>query len=227
MQTFTIANLKIMTAKESADRICYALYPLDGLGEWIESAAESFGISIAVITGMDWDDDLTPWRAKGEPQGCPDFKGNAPKFLSTLVNEVVPEIERRLGISDGAQRTLTGVSLSGLFTLWQWILCDTFHNIISLSGSFWYEGFVAWLKSQPLPKKTGRAYFLLGNLEAKTKVKAFQPVQTDTVEIFNYLHDNGINSVFELVPGNHYQYGLQRLNRALTWMYRPTTPPPK
>lgn len=219
MQTFKIGNLKIMSVKESADKICYILYPLDCLGEWIEEAAKRFGVTISVITGMDWDDDLTPWRAPGEPQGCPDFKGNASKFLSALISKVIPETEKRLKIAVGAERTLTGVSLSGLFTLWQWILNDTFRNIISLSGSFWYDNLVKWLTIQPIPKKTGKAYFLLGNLESKTKIKAFQSVQTNTETIVNYLRDKGINDTFELVPGNHYQHGEQRLNRAFTWMF--------
>ena len=219
MQTFRTANLNVQTVKKSADKICYVLSPFDGLEEWIEEAARNFGVSIAVITGMDWDDDLTPWPAKGVPAGCPDFKGNAAGFLSTLVTQVIPETERRLGMSTEVERTLTGVSLSGLFTLWQWMKNDTFRNIISLSGSFWYDGFAKWVKSQPVPKKTGKAYFLLGNLEAKTKVKAFQPVQTDTEEIAAYLRDNGIDVIFELVPGNHYQYGEQRLNRAFARMF--------
>ena len=219
MQTFRIENLNIKTVRQSADRICYLLYPLESLGEWIEEAARKFGVTIAVISGMDWDDDLTPWPAKGQPPGCPDFKGYGPEFLSMLKTKVMPETERRLDISEDAERTLTGVSLSGLFTLWQWMTDDTFHNIISLSGSFWYDGFVEWLTSLPVQKKTGKAYFLLGNLEAKTNVKAFQPVQTDTVQIVGYLHKNGINDCFELVPGNHYQYGEQRLDRAFIWMF--------
>lgn len=219
MQTFRIENLNIKTVRQSADRICYVLYPLESLGEWIEEAAQKFGVTIVAVTGMDWDDDLTPWPAKGEPPGSPDFKGYATKFLSQLKNTVIPAVERRLNISENAERTLAGVSLSGLFTLWQWMTDDTFHNIISLSGSFWYDGFVEWLTSLPVPKKTGKAYFLLGNLEAKTNVKAFQPVQTDTVQIVGYLHKNGINDCFQLVPGNHYQYGEQRLNRAFAWMF--------
>lgn len=219
MQTFRIANLKITAVKESAERICYVLYPFDGFGYFIEEAARKFSVSIAIITGMDWDDDLTPWEAPGEPPGCPDFKGNAAAFLQTLVSEVVPETERRLGINAGVERTLTGVSLSGLFTLWQWMVNDTFHNIICLSGSFWYDGFVGWLKSQPTPKKTGKAYFLLGVLEAKTTIKAFQTVQTDTEDIVAYLHSHGINDRFELVPGNHYQYAEERLVRAFTYMF--------
>lgn len=220
MPTFTIANLNIRTVAGSLDRICYLLYPFDRLEEWTERAAPEFGVSIAVVTGMDWDDDLTPWPAKGQPPGSPDFKGNAAEFLSVLVSEVVPEVEHRMNLSADVERTLAGVSLSGLFTLWQWMSNSLFSNIISLSGSFWYDGFVTWIKSRPVPKKPGRAYFLLGNLEATTKVKAFQPVQTDTVEIVDYLHDNGISDIFELVPGNHYQFPEQRLDRAFARMFR-------
>lgn len=219
MQTFRIADLTIAAAPGPADRICFILSPFDSLEGWADEAAETFGVTMAVVTGMDWDNDLTPWPAKGEPPGCPDFSGNAPDFLATLKTKVVPETERRLGITEDAERTLAGVSLSGLFTLWQWMLCDTFCNIISLSGSFWYDGFAEWIKQQTVPKKNGKAYFLLGNLEAKTNIKAFQPVQKDTEEITSYLHDNGICECFELVPGNHYQYALQRLNRAFTWMF--------
>lgn len=220
MPTFTIANLNIRTVAGSPDRICYLLYPFDRLEEWTERAAPEFGVSIAVVTGMDWDNDLTPSPAKGQPPGSPDFMGNAAEFLSVLVSEVVPEVERRMNLSADVERTLAGVSLSGLFTLWQWMSNSLFRNIISLSGSFWYDGFVTWIKSRPVPKKPGRAYFLIGNLEARTKVKAFQPVQTDTVEIVDYLHDNGISDIFELVPGNHYQFPEQRLDRAFARMFR-------
>lgn len=219
MQTFRISNLEITIVLQSSDRIVYVLSPFDGLEAWIEDAAHKYGVTIAVITGMDWDDDLTPWPAKGVPRGCPDFKGDAAHFLKTLTEEVLPEAEKRLNISPDAERTLTGASLSGLFTLWQWIECDIFHNIISLSGSFWYEGFAEWLLTQPVGGKTGRAYFLLGDREAKTKVKAFQPVLTDTQRIVSYLHAHGVNTCFELVPGNHYQYAEQRLTRAFTWMF--------
>ncbi|MDE6638872.1 MAG: hypothetical protein K2K32_11640 [Muribaculaceae bacterium] len=41
--------------------------------------------------------------------------------------------------------------MSGLFALWQWMVCDTFRNIASLSGSFWYEGFMEWMKSRTIP----------------------------------------------------------------------------
>lgn len=223
MRTIRTENLKITVAGTESGRICYVLYPLDVLGQWIEPAAAEYHISIAVITGLDWNNDLTPWPAKGEPPGCPDFKGNAPEFLSRLASKVLPTVESKLHIAGNAERTLAGVSLSGLFTLWQWMICDTFRNIISLSGSFWYDGFVAWIKSRPLPPKSGKAYFLLGDQEARTRIKAFQPVQTDTEDIVSYLSVRGIDATLELVPGNHYQYAEQRLDRAFTRLFTPSS----
>ena len=43
MQTFRTGNLRITAAKETGGRICYVLYPFDGLGEWIEQAAQKYG----------------------------------------------------------------------------------------------------------------------------------------------------------------------------------------
>lgn len=219
MENFTIASLKVAAARGKADRICYLLYPFAIPAEWIEHAVSEYGVSIAVITGMDWDNDLTPWPAKGEPPGSPDFRGEAGAFLSTLTQKVLPMTEQRLGITGTPERTLAGVSLSGLFTLWQWMLAGTFINIICLSGSFWYSGFANWITSRPVPAKTGKAYFLLGDKEAKSKVKAFQPVQTDTSEIVRYLRGKGIEATFELVAGDHYQDAIPRLDRAMRHMF--------
>lgn len=219
MKTFTIQNLKISASAVNSSRICYILSPFDELDGWAQQASLYYGVSIVVITGIDWDNALTPWKAKGVPTGSPDFEGEAAGFLSLLRGKVIPVVEKQLNISPNPERTLTGVSLSGLFTLWQWLECDEFQNIISISGSFWYEGFVKWVESVNIPAKKGRAYFLLGNKEAQTPVPQFRSVQTDTVEIVRYLREHGIDISFELVPGNHYQYGLQRLERSFAWMF--------
>lgn len=219
MQTFTVNNLKITVVAGSADRVCYILYPMDMLDEWAEAAARHFCVSIAVVTQIDWDNALTPWKAKGVPAGTPDFAGEAPAFLTLLKENIVPEVEKRLGLSADVERTLAGVSLSGLFTLWQWLGCDLFANIISLSGSFWYDGFVSLVKTRQISDNKGRAYFLLGNKEAQSPVPQFRSVQADTAEIVKYLSAHGVRDIFELVPGNHYQYALPRLERSFAWMF--------
>lgn len=109
--------------------------------------------------------------------------------------------------------------MSGLFALWQWMVCDTFANIASLSGSFWYQGFLEWMKSIKIPAKTGKGFFLLGDKESKSKVKAFNSVGENTTEILNLLRNAGIDVEFQSVPGDHYSDAIPRLKMAFSALY--------
>lgn len=214
-----IGNLNCLCCAGSEDRIAYILYPADMLADWIEPAVNRYGPTIVAITGMDWQNVFSPWPAKGVPAGSPDFKGESPQFLATLQQSVIPQVERALNISPDAERTLVGVSMSGLFAVWQWMLCDTFANIASLSGSFWYAGFLDWMRQRAIPKKTGRGFFLLGNLEDKSKVKAFDCVAANTDEILNLLREADVDVEFRSVPGNHYSNPIPRLDLAFQALY--------
>ena len=195
-------------------KIAYILYPMDILSEWIEQAAEKYGVTIVVITDMDWQNVFSPWPAPGVPKGDPDFKGESPEFLKLLQNEVIPKIEKTLHVDSDVERDLVGVSMSGLFALWQWMVCDTFKSIASLSGSFWYEGFIDWMRKIQIPHKTGKGFFLLGDRESHSNVKAFNTVGINTAEIISILKSSGIDTEFESVPGNHFSDPIPRLEKA-------------
>ena len=219
-QKIDIDRLHCLCSQSSCkSKIAYILYPMDMLADWIELAAKKYGVTIVVITGMDWENVFSPWKAPGVPKGSSDFKGESPEFLDLLRESVIPKIESSLGMNEYVERSLVGVSMSGLFALWEWMLCDTFHNIASLSGSFWYEGFVEWMKSQTIPHKTGKGYFLLGDKESNSKVKAFSTVRVDTQEILKLLHTAGIDVEFQSVPGDHYSDPIPRLNKAFIALY--------
>ena len=219
-QTIDINDLHCLcSTPHNKDKIAYILYPMDMLAGWIEPASGIYGTTIVAVTGMDWQNVFSPWPAKGVPKGSPDFKGESSEFLRLLQQTVIPRVESALGMSGSVERSLVGVSMSGLFALWQWMLCDTFANIASLSGSFWYEGFLDWMKNRPIPEKTGKGYFLLGDQEPKSKVKAFQSVGTDTQEIVAILRKAGITTEFQSVPGNHYSDPIPRLEKAFAALY--------
>lgn len=219
-QTIDIEGLHCLcAASERPNAIVYILYLMDTLDSWIEPAANTHGTAIVVITGMDWQNVFSPWPAKGVPIGSPDFKGESDEFLDLLRQRVMPRIETAIGADANCERTLVGVSMSGLFALWQWMLCDTFVNIASLSGSFWYEGFVDWIRGREIPAKSGKAYFLLGDSEAKSKVKAFESVARDTQEIITMLDKAGIKTEFQSVPGNHYSHPIERLDKAMDALF--------
>ncbi len=198
------------------DRIAYILYPMDALSDWIDSAAKKYDTTIVEITGMDWQNVFSPWPAKGVPAGSEDFKGESPEFLNLLEQTLIPKLDKVLELSDTVERSLVGVSMSGLFALWQWPQSSLFRNIASLSGSFWYEGFMDWFGKQNFANKTGYAFFLLGLQEPKSNVAAFNVVGKNTEAIVHHLKESGVRIDFKWVPGNHYQHGIARLDMAMT-----------
>lgn len=220
-EEFSIGSLHILTIiNPESDRIAYILYPMDVLDGWIEAAAREHQVSIVVVTNMDWDNDLTPWPAPGQPKGCPDFKGDALEFLKTLTEVVVPEIDRRYSLPKDIERALVGVSLSGLFTLWQWPLSRMFKDIATLSGSYWYNGFEDWVLQHTFSDKKGKCYMLLGKDEPYSSTPAFRKVGVCTENIVGYLRRQGVKVTYDIVPGNHFQYGIERLNMAFDHLFK-------
>ena len=100
--------------------------------------------------------------------------------------------------------------------------CDTFWSIASLSGSFWYEGFIEWMRKIQIPHKTGKGFFLLGDQESHSNVRVFNSVGINTAEIIRILKTSGTNAEFESVPGNHFANGIARLEKAFNALYYDT-----
>lgn len=197
----------------------YMLIPMMQSASWIAQQASHFEINIVVIAGMDWDNDLTPWPAPGQPPGDPAFKGLAPQFLHTLLHSVVPSVEKKLGLT-APVRTLCGISLSGLFSVWARTQTTVFHNIISISGSFWYQDFATWFATTPMPEiEGGKVYLSLGNKEPLSHVKAFQSVGTATQSVLKTFESHGIDAVFRWEPGTHYAAPEPRLLHAFTYIF--------
>ena len=202
----------------------YLIYP--ALAEledsWLQRMAKEIGVNVvAVYVPADkWNDALTPWPEPGEAKGCPPFAGESKEFLELLQTKIIPAVEKTAGFPPVEARDLMGVSLGGLFTLWQWLECDTFRNIACLSGSFWYVDFIQWFDKLTIPQKSGKAYFLLGEEEPYSHVKAFQSVGVNTETIVKRLKEAGIKVKFDWVPGNHFSRPVHRAELALTSLYQ-------
>lgn len=206
--------------KESST-IAYLIYPaiVPFEDEWIErmSALHKVSMAVVYVPADQWNDALTPWPEPGEAKGCEPFGGKAPEFLKLLQKQIIPGVEKL--ISGVEHRDLMGVSLGGLFTLWQWIECDSFRSIACLSGSFWFVGFIEWFSKSVIPAKTGKAYFLLGEEEPHSSVKAFRSVGVNTEKVVEILKSKGIAVTFDWVPGNHFSRPVHRAEKALQGLY--------
>ena len=193
----------------------------ESVAEGLERLSEKHGISIVLIDDVDWNDDLTPWPAEGVFRKAKPFGGRAAGFLDKLTHDIIPDTEKNLVIEGAAERTILGVSLSGLFSIWSAFNTDAFTNVISISGSLWYDGFVEWMEEQMLSPEIKRVCMLLGEKETLAKEKRMAIVEEMTVAAANIMKEKTDASItFELVEGTHFSPIMPRLERAFEVVYR-------
>lgn len=215
MKGIKIGRLTCDCVHAASPRFTYILTPVQLDKRRLEQWSERYGTNVVSVHGMDWDNDLTPWSAPGVETGDADFKGEAAAFLSFLRNDVMPQVETELAGPFLTERTLIGISLSGLFALWAWMNGDDFTHIGSISGSFWYDGFTGWLEHTAKPHKKGRAYFSLGDKEGKNGNPRYHTVATDTTLVFQALQQAGIEVFYETTVGTHFAPIYPRIEKAL------------
>ena len=208
--------------KQPTNKICYMILP-QGIKEVLTAGlgklSEKYGVSVVVIGDVDWNNDLTPWPADGVFKKAKPFGGHAALFLDKLTHEIIPDAEKQLDIEE-AERTILGVSLSGLFAVWSMFETDVFSNIISISGSLWYDCFVDWMKEQTLSPSVRKVCMLLGEKEKNAKDKRMATVEDRTIAAADFLKEKTDTSItFELVEGTHFSPIMPRLERAFEVVY--------
>lgn len=201
---------------EGADRVFYVLVP-DGLladaVKWAEKTAARTAGSVVVVSGMDWNKDMSPWKADGVMKREKEFEGGAQMYLKELVSDYVPYIEQMYRLN-AAKRYLLGVSLSGLFALWTLGRTNVFSGLGSVSGSLWFDGFTEWLAKVPA-FPAARVYISLGTKEKNTPDRRMATVEDRTRETVSLLEGRGVDVAFEMVPGTHFSPVLPKLDRAV------------
>ena len=186
----TYHALHLDIASHSSDRICYVILPeklKESEHQWLETMAESHEANFVVISGVNWEEDLTPWKATGLKSG--EFAGKARYFLDMLKADLFFNLEASMRIVK-PKRSIVGVSLSGLFAVWASLSMPLFSAVGSVSGSLWYDGFLEWMKEHK-DTATGRYYFSLGEKEKDGKNKRLSSVEEATLEAVDLLKSVG------------------------------------
>ena len=176
-----------------------------------EEGAEIAGLTqscrLAVIDGFDWNLELSPWKAKAAFRQGGDFGGGAESFLAEVI-----EIAGRL---DG-RKFIAGYSLAGLFALWSVTKTDIFCGAASVSGSMWFDGFTDYFAGAGLNAE--RIYFSLGDREKNARDPRLASVEDRTREICENVKSRGVETVFELNPGGHFNEPEKRCAKAIEWL---------
>ena len=221
MRTFTTDNktISIFPCSESESPVIY-LNTFHDESRKVYETAQATGcppFTLVAISNLDWNQDMAPWDSpaafkKGEP-----FTGGAGDYLRLLVEEIIPRAEKEL-VGPPAWRGIAGYSLAGLFALYTIYQTDVFSRVGCMSGSLWFPGFKEYIFSHEPKRQPDCVYFSLGDKEAKTRNPVLKTVQEKTEEIQTFYQNKGIDTVFQLNPGNHFVQGIERTVAGIQWL---------
>ncbi len=173
--------------------------------------------TLVVISGLAWDHDMAPWDIPPISKNDTPCTGGADDYLELLTHEIMLEAE---GLVEGTVlwRGLAGYSLAGLFALYAIYRTDLFSRIASMSGSLWFPDFQEYAFSHEMKRIPDRLYLSLGDQECRTRNPYLKTVQERTEAIHAFCRQKGIETVYQLNPGNHFQNGIQRTAAGIEWI---------
>lgn len=174
-------------------------------------------VSLAAIGKINWNDEMSPWPIDPVTKWDEPFTGGADAYIEKLTAILLPEILKQLS-DKPAYTALAGYSLAGLFAIYSLYHTDRFDRIASASGSLWYPGFMDYVRAHEMKRAPERLYLSLGDREAKTRNPILQTVQEHTQAFHQLCLEQGIQTIYERNPGNHFRDSDERMAKGIAWM---------
>ena len=221
MHTFSISKktITIFPCAELKAPIIY-LNTFSSEGQKIFEAAQAIGcppFTLVAISDLDWNHDMVPWDSPPVFKNAEPFTGGADDYLRFLTKEIIPLTEKEIaGVP--SWRGIAGYSLAGLFALYAIYQTDLFSRAGSMSGSLWFPGIKEYIFSHEPKRLPDCIYFSVGDKESKTRNPILRNVRQNTEEIHVFYQGKGIDTVFHLNPGNHYNHAAERTAAGLCWL---------
>lgn len=221
MHTFTLGGktVSIFSSSEPGAPVIY-LNTFSGEGEQIWQAAQAAGFppfTLVAVSDLDWNHDMAPWDSPPVFKNTPPCTGGANDYLQLFTTEIIPLAEKELP-EIPKWRGIAGYSLAGLFAVYAIYQTDLFSRVGSMSGSLWFPGIKDYIFSHEPKRCPDCLYFSLGDRESKTRNPLLQNVQQNTEEIRTFYQNQGIDTVFQLNPGNHYNQATERTVAGIGWL---------
>ena len=212
-------NISIFLSTKPRTPIIY-LNTFSDEGRKVYEAAQATGcppFTLVAISDLDWNHDMVSWDSPPAFKNAEPCTGGADDYLRLLTREIIPTAEKELpGVP--SWRGIAGYSLAGLFALYAIYRTDLFSRIGSMSGSLWFPGMKDYIFSHESKRWPDCVYFSLGDKENKTRNSVLRNVRQNTEETQAFYQDKGIDTVFQLNPGNHYDHAAERTVAGIAWL---------
>ena len=221
MTSFTVEQktVSVFPSREP-DRPVIYLNTFAKEGEQVYQALKASGcpdVTLVAISNLEWDHDMAPWDIPPISQDDTPCTGGADDYLKLLTQTILPQAEQDLP-GTPVWRGIAGYSLAGLFAVYSIYHTDLFSRIASMSGSLWFPGIKEYIFSHEMKGRPDHLYFSLGKKESKTRNRFLKCVQQNTQEIQAFYAGKGIDTIFQLNPGNHYQHAVERTAAGIAWI---------
>lgn len=171
-------------------------------------------------------DEYTPWFAKAATAGFIDFGGQGINYLDFLANELKPYIDGHYRTMCNPENTaIVGASLGGLISIYAaYLHPQVFGRIASISGSFWYEDFIQFMRSTHIVHCGRRIYMDVGALEGTDKKNIQKDMVIKTQQAYEVLLNQGFSLErcrFVIEEGADHEHSLfiRRFPIALQWLF--------
>lgn len=221
MYTFAINNktISVYSCAELGAPVIY-LNACSSEGQRVYEIAKGVScppFTLVAISNLDWNHDMVPWDSPPAFKNAEPCTGGADDYLRLLTEEIIPTAEKEInGVP--SWRGIAGYSLAGLFALYAIYRTDLFSQVGSMSGSLWFPGMKDYIFSHKPKRWPDCMYFSLGDKESKTRSPLLRGVRQNTEEIQAFYQGKGIDTVFQLNPGNHYNHAMERTAAGICWL---------
>lgn len=176
--------------------------------------------SLVALLIDDWQEELSPWKASAVFKDAA-FGDGAKNTLALITEQLLPSLTAK-GIYDASRMKLIigGYSLAGLFALWTAYQTDLFDGIAAVSPSVWFPKWMDYAgENRPLARNI---YLSLGDMEEKTKSPVMSQVGNAIRKQHELLTHEGVNTVLEWNPGNHFVDSDKRMAKGFAWTLKET-----
>lgn len=163
---------------------------------------------LVAIKVDNWNSDLSPWEAPAV-FGNESFGGKAAAALDEV-----------LKLTGDPSKTyyIGGYSLAGLFAIWAAYQTDVFKGVAAASPSVWFPGFSDYMAERKLCANS--VYLSLGDREEKTRNPVMATVGDNIRKAHELLKAQGVNTVLEWNPGNHFKDPDIRMAKGFEWVIK-------
>ena len=179
------------------------------------------GVNLVTISGLQWNQELSPWPIETVVSKDDRFTGGADQFLAVLTTDIVSQVEALLDETP-AWRGVAGYSMGGLFAAYCGLHSTLFTRILSASGSMWYPGWLEYIAGHEFAGHVAGVYLSVGDKESASRNAVLQTVGERTRQVADIIASREVQVKFELNPGNHFKNPPLRVMKGVKWLLENT-----